>query len=44
LLDSLSDLILSFGRKPEVRLRRIEGFETRHQQRYWAKRHFWDRF
>jgi hypothetical protein len=34
------DPIRFVGRKPEVRLRRIEGFEARHQQRYWAKRHF----
>ena len=36
------DLKVSVGRKPEVRLRRIEGFETRHQsrQRREAKRHF----
>jgi hypothetical protein len=26
--------------KPEVRRRRIEGFEAMHQQTGWAKRHF----
>jgi len=26
--------------KPEVRLRRIEGFEAMHQHSGWAKRHF----
>jgi len=30
LRDSPSDLMLLVGRKPQVRLRRIEGFETRH--------------
>jgi hypothetical protein len=34
------DQILFVSRKPEVRLRRIEGFKARRQQRYWAKRHF----
>jgi hypothetical protein len=32
--------LIFVGRKPQVRLRRIEGFKARHQQRYWAKRHF----
>jgi len=40
LRDFPSDVFLVVGHKPEVRLRRIEEFETRLHQRDWAKRYF----